>query len=96
MDQLITLRTLPVSALMQKDFRMIKGSCTVAEALQIMKTGSKWRLFVPPALAYGTRRFGRIAPNSVLIFDMELLSIETGGLPGPHDLNPGEAGDEGT
>jgi len=41
MDQLITLRTLPVSALMQKDFAKIKGSCTVAEALQIMKKAAR-------------------------------------------------------
>ncbi len=45
------------------------------EALQLMKTGSKWQLFVPPDLAYGKRQFGRIPPNSTLIFDIELLSI---------------------
>ncbi len=48
MDQLITLRTLPVSALMQKDFKTIKGSCTVAEALQIMKRTSQSGLVVEP------------------------------------------------
>ena len=63
------------------------------EALQLMKTGSKWQLFVPPALAYGKRRFGRILPNSVLIFEIELLSIEKGGPAAPHDLNPGKEGD---
>ena len=48
MDQLITLRTLPVSALMQKEFRIIKGSCTVAEALQIMKKSNESGLIVEP------------------------------------------------
>jgi len=48
MDQLITLRTLPVSALMQKDFQIIKGSCTVAEALQIMKKTNESGLVVEP------------------------------------------------
>jgi FKBP-type peptidyl-prolyl cis-trans isomerase FklB len=46
------------------------------EALQLMKPGSKWEIFVPPDLAYGKRNFGRIPPNSVLIFELELLSIE--------------------
>jgi len=48
MDQLITLRTLPVSALMKKDFQLIKGSCTVAEALQIMKKSNDSGLVVEP------------------------------------------------
>ena len=34
-----------------------------SEALQLMKTGSKWQIFVPPELAYGKRQFGRIAPQ---------------------------------
>ncbi len=46
------------------------------EALQMMTVGSKWRLFVPPALAYGERGAGgSIGPNSTLIFDVELLDI---------------------
>ncbi len=48
------------------------------EALQLMKTGSKWQLFVPTYLAYGQRQFGRIPPNSTLIFGLELLSISEG------------------
>lgn len=44
------------------------------EALQLMKTGSKWQLFIPPELAYGKRKFGRIPPNSSLIFEIELLA----------------------
>ena len=47
------------------------------EALQLMPVGSKWRLFIPPNLAYGERGAGgAIGPNSTLIFDVELLSIE--------------------
>jgi FKBP-type peptidyl-prolyl cis-trans isomerase FklB len=47
------------------------------EALQLMKVGSKWQLFIPSELAYGERGAGRdIGPNSTLIFDVELLSIK--------------------
>ena len=46
------------------------------EALQLMPTGSKWRLFLPPNLAYGDRQTGgHIGPNSTLIFDVELISF---------------------
>jgi len=46
------------------------------EALQMMPTGSKWRLFLPPQLAYGERGAGgAIGPNATLIFDVELLDI---------------------
>ena len=46
------------------------------EALQMMGTGSKWRLYVPHELAYGERGAGAaIAPFSTLIFDVELLEI---------------------
>jgi FKBP-type peptidyl-prolyl cis-trans isomerase len=48
------------------------------EALQLMPVGSKWQLFVPSDLAYGERGTpgGEIGPNSTLIFEVELLSIE--------------------
>ncbi len=47
------------------------------EALQKMKTGSKWQLVVPSNLAYGERGAGNvIGPNAVLIFEVELLSIK--------------------
>lgn len=46
------------------------------EALQLMKTGSKWRLYIPSNLAYGTQGAGgTIGPNATLIFDVELLNI---------------------
>jgi FKBP-type peptidyl-prolyl cis-trans isomerase FklB len=46
------------------------------EALQLMKEGDKWKLFIPSALAYGENGAGpKIGPNSVLIFDVELLSV---------------------
>lgn len=47
------------------------------EALQLMPVGSKWQLFVPADLAYGPRAAGPdIGPNSTLIFEVELLSIQ--------------------
>jgi FKBP-type peptidyl-prolyl cis-trans isomerase len=46
------------------------------EALQLMPVGSKWQLFIPSDLAYGERGQGPIGPNSTLIFEVELLSIE--------------------
>ena len=54
--------------------RVIKGW---TEALQLMPLGSKWRLFLPPAMAYGDRQTGAvIGPNSTLIFEVELLGIK--------------------
>lgn len=47
------------------------------EALQLMKVGSKWQLFIPSNIAYGERGAGgQIGPNATLIFDVELLSIK--------------------
>jgi FKBP-type peptidyl-prolyl cis-trans isomerase FklB len=46
------------------------------EALMMMNEGAKWQLFIPPDLAYGQRRNGRIGPNSTLIFELELLSVK--------------------
>ena len=46
------------------------------EALQLMPTGSKWRLYLPPHLAYGDQQVGSdIGPNSTLVFEVELLGI---------------------
>jgi FKBP-type peptidyl-prolyl cis-trans isomerase FklB len=46
------------------------------EALQLMKEGAKWRLFIPSDLAYGSQGAGdAIGPNTALIFDVELISV---------------------
>jgi len=41
-----------------------------------MPVGSKWELYVPYELGYGSREAGKIKPFSTLIFEVELLSIE--------------------
>jgi FKBP-type peptidyl-prolyl cis-trans isomerase len=48
------------------------------EALQLMPVGSKWQLFIPSDLAYGERGTpdGSIPPNSTLVFEVELVSIQ--------------------
>ncbi|MGE5196026.1 MAG: FKBP-type peptidyl-prolyl cis-trans isomerase [Anaerolineae bacterium] len=47
-----------------------------SEALQKMKVGDKWQLFIPSYLAYGEMGFGpEIGPNVTLIFEMELLGV---------------------
>lgn len=46
------------------------------EALQLMKPGAKWRLYIPSELAYGERGAGaKIGPNSALQFEVELLEV---------------------
>ncbi len=45
------------------------------EALQLMKEGAKWRLYIPSNLAYGERAAGSIPPHSTLIFDIELIEL---------------------
>jgi FKBP-type peptidyl-prolyl cis-trans isomerase FklB len=51
------------------------------EALVLMKPGAKWQLFIPPELAYGTRGQQKIPPNSLLIFEVNVLSAEAAGAP---------------
>jgi len=46
------------------------------EALQRMKVGDTWQIFLPPELAYGERGAGPIGPNATLVFDIELMSIK--------------------
>ncbi|AKH94917.1 FKBP-type peptidyl-prolyl cis-trans isomerase [Elizabethkingia anophelis] len=54
--------------------RVIEGW---TEALQLMSTGSKWKLVIPPHLAYGNEQISKeIGPNSTLIFEVELLGIK--------------------
>ena len=49
------------------------------EALQLMKEGAKWELYIPASLAYGARgSSGVIGPNATLIFEVELLSSSVG------------------
>jgi FKBP-type peptidyl-prolyl cis-trans isomerase len=47
-----------------------------AQALQLMPVGSKWQVFIPPQLAYGEKVVSGIGSNAMLIFEIELLSIQ--------------------
>ena len=55
------------------------------EALQLMKPGAKWRLFIPPQLAYDLRPppGSGIPPGSMLLFDVELLSVKAAAAASP-------------
>jgi len=72
------------------------------EALTTMPIGAKWKLFIPAALGYGEqRRSEKLGPNSTLIFELELLSIEDapaspqgGGFPIPAPGGEQGAGDQ--
>jgi len=61
--------------------RVVRGW---SEALKMMKTGSKWEIYLPASLAYGDRGYGpNIEPGSTLIFDLELVGAETPAPPAP-------------
>ncbi len=74
--------------------RVIKGW---TEALQLMPVGSKWQLVIPSDLAYGDRGQGPIGPNSTLVFEVELMSIQpkppapAEATPPPADAKPAPA-----
>lgn len=48
------------------------------EALQLMKPGARWRLYLPSELAYGEQAPPQIGPNQALVFDVELLEVTRG------------------
>jgi FKBP-type peptidyl-prolyl cis-trans isomerase FklB len=48
------------------------------EALQLMKEGDKWQLYVPPELGYGEKGTGPIPGNTVLVFEVELIEVKAG------------------
>jgi FKBP-type peptidyl-prolyl cis-trans isomerase len=58
------------------------------EALQLMKPGSKYQLFIPPQLAYDLHSPPGIPPGSLLLFDVELLSIKAPAAAAPAPVPP--------
>jgi FKBP-type peptidyl-prolyl cis-trans isomerase len=54
-----------------------------SEGLQLMRTGSKYRFWIPAKLAYGEQAPPMIGPNQVLVFEVELLNIVKPGAPAP-------------
>jgi FKBP-type peptidyl-prolyl cis-trans isomerase FklB len=66
--------------------KVIKGW---REALQLMKEGAKWEFYIPPDLAYGRQSpRNRIPPNSALIYEVELVSVEEAPPPPPRRPGP--------
>ena len=62
------------------------------EALQLMKQGAKYQLFIPSTLAYGERAMGPdIGPNSTLIFDVELQDVKPPPTPASAGFSEGSA-----
>ncbi|WP_299071444.1 FKBP-type peptidyl-prolyl cis-trans isomerase [uncultured Paraglaciecola sp.] len=58
------------------DFPVNKVILGFTEALLLMPVGSKFRVTIPPELAYGKKGVGKIGPNTILIFEIELLGIK--------------------
>jgi FKBP-type peptidyl-prolyl cis-trans isomerase len=54
------------------------------EALQLMKPGAKWKLYVPSKLAYGPAPKNGMRPDSTLVFDIELVDVGPPKVSGPH------------
>jgi FKBP-type peptidyl-prolyl cis-trans isomerase FklB len=66
------------------------------EALQMMETGSRWQLFIPPDLAYGEQGSPpAIGPNTTLVFDLELVEINKPTKPGKPAAGGGNGGNGG-
>ncbi len=74
-------RNKPVTIPLAGSNNIIKGW---SEGVQLMRGGSKYRLFIPPGLAYGDKQAGpAIGPNSLLIFEAEMVGIEPQGTAAP-------------
>lgn len=76
-----------------QEFRVDKVIAGWREALQGMKVGARWKLFVPPELAYGDRGMAQIPGGETLVYDLQLLGIAekedaAKHLPGPQALDP--------
>ncbi len=72
------------------EFRLDRVIPGWTEALQRMEVGDRWKIWLPPELAYGERGAGkRIPPNSALVFDVELLDVK----PAENDAGPGAEGE---
>ena len=65
--------------------KVVKGW---TEALQMMKVGSKWELYLPSSLAYGDNGTPAIEPGSTLIFEMELQAVEAPAAPPVAQAHP--------
>lgn len=65
------------------------------EALQRMRVGSKWRLFVPPELGHGGRGSGQIGPGATAVFEVELVGIADPEAASDPAAREQQAGDEG-
>ena len=59
-----------------EDFRLDQMISGLGEVLQLMSVGSKWKVYIPPAIGFGEEGSGElIGPNEILVYEVELLSI---------------------